>query len=99
MDCEQNYSNGMAIPNNRSVFRQKYSNTEISSIGYQKPYKVYDSVLENVPTSVGGSWKDYDLSQMFMTEMKKYITGDVSFETALSEFYDKAEDNPGIYVD
>lgn len=99
MDCEQNYLNGMAIPNNRSVFRQKYSNTEISSIGYQKPYEVYDSVLENVTTSVGCSAKDYDLSQMFMTEMKKYITGEVSFDAALSGFYDRAEDSPGINVD
>lgn len=99
VECERSYPNGMAIPNNRSVLRSEYGNTELSSIGYQKPCEVYDSVLENVSTSVTGSGKDYDLSQMFMTEMKKYITGDVSFEAALSEFYNQAEDNPGIYVD
>lgn len=90
IDGSLHYDNGMIIPNNRTEFRDESGDTALDSLGGQKPYGVYNEVLNSISTSVGGSEKDLDRADTFVRTMTEYITGHSSMEEALAEFYSQA---------
>lgn len=90
IDGSLHYDNGMIIPNNRTEFRDESGDTVLDSLGGQKPYGVYNEVLNSISTSVGGSEKDLDRADTFVRTMTEYITGHSSMEEALAEFYSQA---------
>ena len=90
IDGSLHYDNGMIIPNNRTEFRDESGDTALDSLGGQKPYGVYNEVLNSISHSDGGSEKDLDRADTFVRTMTEYITGHSSMEEALAEFYSQA---------